>query len=148
MAQLAKPAMREDELHDNLESLRRAGAGSPPMMLQELRRLRWVISTYGRLIAGPSPRRDALLKECRAVGTSGLFELEHVAALEREAPLDEVELEIFLRVARIRAERAVDLIGPCLFDLAARGLQAGIPQNRQVASQVGADETSGRGLIV
>lgn len=148
MAQLAKPAMREDELHDNLESLRRAGAGSPAMMLRELRRLRWVICTYGRIIAEPSPRRDALIQECRAVVVSGLFEPEPVAALEREAPFDEVELEIFLRVARIRAERTADLIGPCLFDLAARGLQSGIPQDRQVASQVGADETSGHGLIV
>lgn len=147
MAQLAKPAMREDELHDNLESLRRAGAGSPAMMLRELRRLRWVICTYGRIIAAPSPRREALIEECRAVVASGLFEPEPVAAFEREAPFDEVELELFLRVARIRAERVADLIGPCLFDLAARGLQSGIPQDRQPSAQLGADEADGQGFI-
>ena len=143
MAQLAKPGMHEDDLHDNLDFLRRAGAGSPLAMLRELRRLRWVIDAYGRFVKEAGPRRARVIDAARLAAERGLFTPDQVVALEREAPFDEVALEVFLRAARIRAERAADLIGPCLFEIAVRELQPGIPQDRQptlMADVEGADD--------
>lgn len=128
MAQLAKPGMRDEDLRDSLAALARAGAGSPAVMLRELRRLRWVIDTYGRLVEEAGPRRARVIDAARLAAEQGLFAPDQVVALEREAPFDEVALEVFLRLARIKAEQGVDVLAPFVFELAARGLQTGTAQ--------------------
>lgn len=138
MAQLAKPGMRDEDLRDSLAALERAGAGSPVVMLQELRRLRWVIDTYGRLVEEAGPRRARVIDAARSASERGLFDPDQVGALEREAPFDEVALEVFLRVARIKAEQGLELLAPFVFELAARGLRSGIPHDLQLSSREGA----------